>query len=408
MSIFKNSAIYVVSEVATRAIPFFLLPILTSYLSPVEYGIYGMYQVLLSFLSPFIMMNMQTNITRNFFKVTKEELSRILSSLILLIHMHLFVGMIILYFVTQLFHNPFGVPDRMIYIMPVIIYAQTINTYQLTILRNNEQAIHYGVMQFVITAMNFGMAMLLLLAWNQGWESLVYGTLFAHGVMLFYSVYQMKSEYELGWKLYDLKKIYAISLPLVLHLLGGSIIFLSDRLFVQQMLGIKEVGLYTVGNQFGMITMILINALVMAVNPWMYRHLAKENQEVVSRSYMMMGIFVLVGIVVWLGALVVFPFVIDSRYVEAKGVIFWISMAFVLRGFYQIMYNVIVHHGKTGFFMYMTFGTGLINIILNYFLIPIDGMTGAAEATCIAFLMMFVVTWIYADKHSKLNWIRYK
>jgi len=393
----KNSFIYLGTEIINKAIPFLLLPIITRYLTPEEYGIYGIYQVIISFFTPFISMSLDINITRNFFKVSKEKLSSILNSLIIILHLNLFIGLIIIYIISLFFENPFGLPSNILLIMPIIIFVQTINSFNLTILRNKQKAMQYGVFQIILTSINFSLTLLLLLVFHQNWQSLVYGVLISHSILMIYSLYYLKIKYKLSFKLYPLKEIYKISLPLIFHLLGGSIIFLSDRLFIQQMLGLKEVGLYSIGNQFGMITMIIVNSIIVAINPWMYKKLA-DKINIQKEIYALMGLFIIIGIVVWLSSLFIFPYMVDNNYKSAKQVIFWISMAFVFRGWYQIYYNIVLDAGKTNIFMYITFGAGIINLILNYFLIKLNGMIGAAQATVVAFFTMFGLTALYTKK----------
>jgi len=402
--IIKNSFIYLGTEVINKAIPFILLPIITKHLTPQEYGIYGIYQVILSFFTPFIAMSLDVNITRNFFKVSKEKLSQIISSVIAILHINLLVGLIVIFLISILFQNPFGVPSQILLIIPIIIFAQTINAFNLTILRNQQKATKYGMVQILLTIINFGSTLLLLLVFHKNWESLVYGVLISHLLVMIYSFFYLKNKYKLNLNFYPFKKIYKISAPLIFHLLGGSIIFLSDRVFIQQIIGLKEVGLYSIGSQFGIITMIIINAIIMAVNPWMYKSMSKK-LNINKQIYILMAIFIMLGIAIWLFGLSVFSYIIDDRYLEAKNVIFWISLAFVFRGWYQLFYNIVVYYGKTNIFVYITFGSAFFNLILNYFLIHSNGIIGAAQATTFAFFSMFVFIFIYIKrlKYEKYN-----
>ena len=406
MALIKNSFIYLGTELINKAIPFLLIPVLTKYLTPAEYGIYGMYQVVISFLVPFIAMSLDINITRNFFKVSQEEMSKILNSILFILHINVLISLIVIYIVSLFYNNLFGIPKNILLVIPIVIFGQAVNMFNLTILRNSEKPVAYGIFQILLTAINFSTAIVLLIFFNYSWMSLVYGSLIANIILSIYSLYFLKKEYRLGLDFYPLKNIYKVSLPLIFHLLGGSIIFLSDRVFIQQMLGLREVGLYSVGNQFGMITMIVINAIIMAVNPWMYKKLAKNEEDLVKNSFYLMGIFLIGGLIIWKVTLFIFPYVVDHAYLKASNVILWITLAFVARGFYQIVFNVIVHEGKTNVFMYITFGAAIINLILNYVLIKINGMIGAAQATFIAFMIMFLVIFYYANKVSTLNWTR--
>lgn len=407
MALIKNSFIYLGTELVNKAIPFLLIPVLTKYLTPTEYGVYGMYQVVISFLIPFVSMSLDINITRNFFRVSKKELSKILNTILFILHINVIIILSFIYLVSSVYTNVFGIPSDILMIMPIIIFAQTINGLNLTLLRNGEKALAYGIFQITITIINFSTAIVLLLFLHMSWMSLVYGALIAHMTGSIYSFVLLKKRYDLGFDFYPLKKVYKVSLPLVFHLLGGSVIFLSDRIFIQQMLGLKELGLYSVGNQFGMITTIVINAIIMAVNPWMYKKLATGDKDLVKKSWYLMGLFLMIGVLIWQVSLLLFPYVVDQIYRQATSVIIWITLAFVARGFYQIFYNVIVHEGKTNIFVYITFGAAMINLALNYILIRLNGMIGAAQATLIVFIIMFFVAFCYVNKISALKWISY-
>jgi Na+-driven multidrug efflux pump len=80
-------------------------------------------------------------------------------------------------------------------------------------------------------------------------------------------------------------------------------------------------------------------------------------------------------------------------------------MTFAVRGGYQLFHAVIVHEGKTKIFMYISLGSGALNLILNYFLIHLNGIVGAMQATFIAFIVVFLWTFYFANKYSKLCFV---
>jgi Na+-driven multidrug efflux pump len=53
--------------------------------------------------------------------------------------------------------------------------------------------------------------------------------------------------------------------------------------------------------------------------------------------------------------------------------------------------------------MYLSFGSGVLNLILNYYLIYLNGIVGAAQATFCTFAMMFVLIFYYSNKYSELT-----
>ncbi|MEW0490716.1 oligosaccharide flippase family protein, partial [Escherichia coli] len=57
MSVYKNSSIYLISNIFNALIPFILLPILTRNLTPYEYGQIAMFQTLVSGLASLTGLN---------------------------------------------------------------------------------------------------------------------------------------------------------------------------------------------------------------------------------------------------------------------------------------------------------------------------------------------------------------
>jgi len=405
MYLLKNFSIYFGTEFINKLIPFLLLPLITTYLTPVEFGTYGIYQVFVSFLSPVISMSLQTNITRNFFKVSKEEMSRIISSLFLILTINIVIAMIIILIASFFLEDFFNIPKRIVYILPLLIYIQTINIFNLTILRNEEKALKYGIIQIMLTLINYVTLVFMLLSLHFGWLSFVYSAVIAHFIVAVYSLLAIKKEFFIGFDFFSLKNIYAVSIPLIFHSLGGGIIAISDRLFIEKMMGLKEVGIYTIASQFGMIVMIVTNIIMTTINPWLYKKLAQDDQLVVKKMYLLMLGFTFLGLAISCISIIVFPIIIDKQYHSATNIILALSIVYILRGFYQIFHTVIVHEGKTKFLMYITFGGAIINIFLNYFLIPLYGLMGAISATLTSYLFIVIFTIFFANKYSSLKWL---
>ena len=66
--ILQNSAIYTVIMVLQKGISFFLMPLYTAFLSPVDYGILGVVSSISSFLSVFISLGLETAAARFYYK----------------------------------------------------------------------------------------------------------------------------------------------------------------------------------------------------------------------------------------------------------------------------------------------------------------------------------------------------
>ena len=63
---------------------------------------------------------------------------------------------------------------------------------------------------------------------------------------------------------------------------------------------------------------------------------------------------------------------------------------------------------KTHMLAWITFFSASINVVLNYFLIKINGAIGAAQATTITFFVRFILTWTSSVRIYKMPWTRLK
>ena len=66
--LFRNAGIYTVGHIMNAAIPFLLMPVLTRYLSPEDYGITAMLAVLMGIYTPFVGLNMHGFVSVAYFK----------------------------------------------------------------------------------------------------------------------------------------------------------------------------------------------------------------------------------------------------------------------------------------------------------------------------------------------------
>ncbi|KAA3662136.1 MAG: hypothetical protein DWQ04_14290 [Chloroflexi bacterium] len=411
----KNGALnrfsaYMLAGILNKALPFFLLPVLTTYLSPEEYGTLALYQVLISFFVPIIGMNMQANITRHFFRKSREEIAHIIFTICLIL-VSVFVIVLFL-FVPILGFFPAIVDLPLIWIctIPVVAASMIVKQFNLTVLRNQERAKLYGMFEVSATVINLFITIVLVVFFEMGWQGRAAGVFFAPliiGIVGMIRLYRSKFIIPI----FDreiFRNILKVSFPLIPHALSMVVISLSDRFFLDHMLGKEAVGIYTVGYQFGMIVAISTDSFSKAWSPWMYKQLADLNSQqlkrVVQYTYFYdIGVLIF-AIVVTFSSYILIEFMTTEAYFGAKQFVIWIAVSYAIRGMYLMRFPYLIHEGKTGFLAIMTTTSAIINLIANYFLILHYGALGAAQATLLSFLIQFVGIWWYANKIHPMPW----
>ena len=406
----KNSIIYLSSSIINKAVPFLLLPIMTKYLSPGDYGILSIYTVAISLYTALIGMNLHMNISKNFFKISKEELSLYIGNILIILSVTFLFYLAITYLITLKFDTIFSIPSEYLLLIPFISSMIMVNELNTTILRNEQRAYMFGVFEISNTIVKMSVTILLLLVFSYGWYAQVFGVL--TGAIIFFIVgliYMYKRDYiTLKYNKEKMKDILNISIPLIPHLLSGIVIAMSDRLFIEKMVGIEAVGIYTIGYMFGMIVMLFTDAFLKAWSPWFYKNLAepthnKKRKIVIYTYFYLIAIFIL-AIFISLAGEFILPYFVDERFYGAGKFILWVSLGYAVRGSYQIFFPYLVHISKTSFLAISSVIAAILNLLFNYILIEYCGAIGAAYATILAFAVSAILVFWYQNKHYSMPW----
>jgi O-antigen/teichoic acid export membrane protein len=414
LHIIKNSVIYLSSSILNKAIPFLLLPILTKYLSPEEYGVLSIFQLLISFSTAFVGMNMSANISKNFFKYNKQQTSLMIGNILIILLLTTLIYFLITLGVSFYYQKIFSVPSNWVVIIPVLSFMFMINTINLTILRNQEKAILFGIYEIANTAVNMGVTILLLLMYHYGWYSQAVGMTFAYTLFFIISFLHLKKNSFIILK-YDgaeAKKILKLSIPLIPHVVGGIIIALSDRFFIERMVSLEMVGIYSVGYMFGVVVILFTDAFIKAWSPWFYKILSDADNakkiKIVKYSYLYILATFIVAFGISIFAKFIIPYVVNVRYVGAEIYVFWIAIGYAVHGVYKIFFPYLVHISKTSFLGVSTIIAAVLNLIFNYFLIKEFGAIGAAYSTVLSFIVSASLVFWYQNKHFKMPWFYIK
>ncbi|MGO3708361.1 MAG: lipopolysaccharide biosynthesis protein [Mesonia hippocampi] len=413
-SLFKGFAIYLGSSIINKAIPFLLLPILTQYLSPEEYGILAIYQVMMSFAMPLVGMNMQNNITRNFFTQSKEYVGKMVYNLLVVLTGAATLLLLLLSVYLLLGGNHFSIPQRWVYALPLIAYMTMLNTFNLSILRNRKRALEFGAFEISKTFLDLSLTILLIVVYSFNWEGRALGVLVSTTIIGVVSIYRV---WQSGYLLFKfdpmmIKEILHISLPLIPHALGGVILSLGDRVFIDQMVSTSALGVYTVGYQFGMIITLVSTAFNKTWTPWVYELLGKNDENskktIVKITYLVSAGLILMALALTGVSYYLLPFMTAEEYHGAFVHVIWIALGYAFFGMYTLVFPYGVHVGKTSYLGVITFSAALINLAANYVLIQYNGAVGAAQATLISYMYMFFAVWWYSNKLYPMPWFNFK
>lgn len=410
-SIIKHSIIYFFAGATNKAIPFFLLPILTRYLSPAEYGLLAIYQIFLAFAAGIIGMGMPVNITRVFHDHDQNHLAELIGNLLAILVVASALASLGLLIVDRFFDTTFGIPVRWLHVVPMITLMNTVNILDLTVLRNQFRSLTFGFFEITKTIINLSITISLVVIFGFSWSGAVWGIIGAAVVFGLIGYYHLHRNNFIRWniKRNRITDELRISLPIIPHNLGALVILMSDRLFIQKMIGTDEVGIYSVGYTFGLIITLFVEAFNKSWSPWMFQQFAKIDEiikaKIIKYTYIYFVCMLLLVVLVTAISSVLIEYMTTPQYHRGQRYIFWITLGYAINGMYTLVVVYLFYTAKTQFLATITLTTAALNLIGNYILIASNGALGAAQATVLAFTFRFLAVWWFANRIYPMPWI---
>ena len=409
-SLFKSSFVYTLTKAINSAIPFILMPVLTRYLNPEDYGVVAMFGVLLSFLAPFTGLSIHGAIARQYYDRDEVDMpTYVTNCLFILISSTTIVG-ILFYFLAKPISNVASFPEQWMWAVIVVSATQFINQVNLTLWQVQVKPIPYGIFQVSQTVLNMGLSIWFVVGLGLAWQGRIQAQIIVSVIFALFGVLLLFKD---GWIKFKLNKSYIknalnFGVPLLPHALSGTIKAVVDRVFITSMVSLSATGLYSVGYQIGSITGMLGESFNQAYVPWLYERLKRDKYEekvmIVKFTYIYFGAILCMALGLGLFAPWFFSFFLGPKFTDANAYVIWISLGFAFNGMYMMVVNYIFYVQKTYILAWVTFSTAFISIILNYFAIKYWGAIGAAYTFALMSFVTFLLVWILSSRMYPMPW----
>jgi O-antigen/teichoic acid export membrane protein len=410
INIIKNASIYTISSILNSAIPFIFLPLLTTHLTPKDFGIVSSFQVLIGLISPFVGLGIDGAIEREYFKKTHKSFAIYLSNcLYIILTTSFFVGLIF-YFFSSFFSELFVFPSNWFFTIIIVALGQFINIIILMLWQINEKAVLYGTYQILLTILNTTFSLFFIISLNLNWQGRVLAQTFIAGISIIFG-------FVLFWKKNLLKfkfqksvvfSVFAFGLPLIPHAIGGWLTTWIDRIILGKLINISEVGIYTVAFQLVQIIAIIQLAVNTAFIPWLFKNLENGTYiiklKIVKFSYFFIILIFIFSLLFSLIAPYFIYYFIGKDFRSAIKYIFLLSIAQSIRSIYFMTCNYIFYSGKTIYIGISTFITAIIHFSASYLFVSKFGAIGAAYGTVASSITSSLLTFFFASKLYNMPW----
>ena len=398
----KNTIIFTLGNLGTKLIQFFLVPLYTNVLSTADYGVVDLVTTIGMVLAPILLLNINDGVMR--FALDKgADFNKIMSIGLAAFIFCLITGLVI--FPIGNISNQLGNYSSYIYFY-TISYAG--NLLFFGYLRGTEKLLQFSIGNIINAMLIASFNIFFLVIIKTGIAGYFLSYTLANFICCIYAfIVGNVKEVILNFKLDKelMIKMLKYSVVLIPNTFMWWIINSSDRVMITSFIGNSANGIYAISCKIP----TLLSTIVTIFNTaWSYSAI-KENDSYDRDEYNNSVYNGLVMLSVVIGAammLVMKPFLavyVSKMYYKAwmftqylvVGCVF-LSIASFLGAYYT------VNKDSKGF-LYSSSVAAAINLALNYLLIPKIGIAGAALATAISYIAVFLYRAVDTKKYIFIN-----
>ncbi len=415
MKYFKQFSTYTLIGFFGAGISFLLMPYLSHFLEPEEYGILSMINSLVTIFIPFIGLTAAGIINVEYYKEeNKKEFASLFSSVQAVPVIPFLFFLAIAFLLRQPIAQFLEIPINKAYWIPLscliallTIYTETLTSYNVT----EQKPGYYALFSILRVIIEVSLTVFFIASLGYSWEGRLLAWLIASVAMFIVSFIYFKKRDLLTFRLRRsfMRISILFGLPLILHVVGKFVINQSDRIFITRMVSLEEAGIYNIGYQVGTIMLIVVGAVGNFIQPFLYERLANLTREaksqIVKLSYGVIAAFLVILLAITLATPTFFASLIDETYAKGTIYVFWVGLSYFFWGIYLVFSGYIFYSGKTKILGWLALVNVILNLLFNYFLIQLFGPLGAAYATCLSYFIVCVVIVYMANRLYPMPWL---
>lgn len=408
--IIKDVFSYGVVNALKSLIPILFIPILTSYLSPNDYGMLSIIEVSILLLMPFISLNINGSIGVELYRLEKKFHSAYISEAIFLSFVS-FCFLFIVFFILSLLIDV-KVPSYIIRLLPVFCILRVTTSVVDVVYQVKHKIVKFALFTLVQTILDFSFSLLFVIFFNYGFIGRLEGTYISYFIMTclsFIILYKFKFIISnIKFKYYI--QILKFGLPLIPHAISGTILAMSDRYFILYFNGSDSVGFYTVAYQVSAVMLLVGNSITLALSPILYKILNRNRRvdyDNVIKIFIGLSILIFITlIIVFCCRDLLFNIFVDESYYGAKIFFPYLLLGFFFQSLHSFFSIYLFYEKLTILLAKLTTSAAIMNILLNYICIKYFSVIGVAYSTAItwgvfSFLVIFIVCILI--KRKKFN-----
>lgn len=393
----KSSFIYTIGGLLIQGLSFITLPIYTRVISQEVFGQYSLYMSWVSLVT--LVIGLQTVGSLNIAKVKySDDYDRYAAHALTVSSLFAAIVLIVVYFGRHLLADWLDFNETII----LLLVLQGYFTYVSSFLGQYFIQLQKATLNFLVSAFSalssVALSLYFIFNWADDFMARIFGAFIPMSVMSLFTFWVIYSKGRTLFEQRYIRFILSVSLPLIFHHLGHQILNQMDRIMIGKMMTATDVAMYSFGYNLGMIISLVLMNLSAAWTPWFFEQ--RKSQNTLLPSYIHR--YLAIAMFLTFGYLTIYPELTlvmgGDNYAESIGFIPVVIVSYFISFLYTFPVNIQFYHANTKMIPIGTLLAGGINILLNFFLIPLIGIYGAAVATVVSYIALLAFHHLISKK----------
>lgn len=394
----ENFLVYGLGGIISKVIPLIMVPIVTRLLPDTTYyGISDLSNTVVSFGSAIAIMGMYDAMYRMFFEKDDDDFKKTVCSTALLFTLFTSLVVFIIMLLAKDMIAQYFFSDRqyanVVYLSAMATLVGATNSIISAPTRMQNKRKVFLITNTVSPMLSYAVSIPMLLA---GYYVIALPLAAVVSGVTMEVAFGIMNKKWFDFRKFDsklLKQLLIIAVPLLPNFLIYWIFNSSDKVMITNMVGIGAAGVYSVASKLGHASQLIYTAFA---GGWQFFAFStmKEDNQVKSNSM----IFEYLGIISFITtsfvcawSYLIFKILFTDQYWSGYISAPYLFLAPLLQMLFQVASNQFLVVKKTWPNMLILSSGAILNIILNYTLIPILGIEGASIATLMGYIVSDII-----------------
>ena len=402
-NILKAATWYTIGNILIKGVSFLVLPVFTRLMSTHEYGVYSVYVSYLMIFETVILLGLSSTVALARY-ASEVEFNTYISTIIAIPPLLSLVCMVIIYLALQMFGSILSMDAALWSCLFISSGAAAIHNILGARLVIDGRYVLYLASSAIKTIGDLAISLLLVYTVYSNHDAhlaRVYGSTASVVIGAVFILVVTKTRFSLD----KVSIKYALSwgVPLLFHTVATVVLTQSDRILIRYMDSYSSAGIYAVATTIVVIPMVLQQSFSQAWTPWFYEKLeAKEYEKIRwlnNRYIVLYGVLIACFMIVAPDVVRLFS---EQNYWPCIYSLVPLAISVFAELLYSIPTNVEYYNKKTTYIMTATLISVVLNIVLDVIFIKEFGYHGAAYATVLSKILLFL-THLYFSRRLDKN-----